>query len=293
MGYSAYSPVTVTDDGSTHVELSKDHPGVSDPVYRQRRDELASIAAHWAAGEPIPNPDYTDEEHDVWRIVSAALEDLHEEFASESFQKGKADLKLTTEYIPGLEEVTSGLLPLADFSYQPIAGLAPVRDFYGSFSQGVFWSTQYLRHPSVPLYTPEPDIIHEVIGHANQIADPTVARIYRLVGDAVHRTKDDEALKFLSQVFWFTMEFGVVREKGELRAYGAGILSSVGETESFRSATVRPVDLVEMGTVDYDITHYQPLLYGFSSPTELEDVLVDFFTRFDDSYHAELLAKAS
>ena len=168
-----------------------------------------------------------------------------------------------------------------------------MRDFYGSFSGGVFWSTQYLRHPSVPLYTPEPDIIHEVIGHANQIADPTFAQIYRLVGEAVHRTKDEAALKFLSQVFWFTMEFGVLKENGALRAYGAGILSSVGETEAFQSATVRPADLVEMGTVEYDITHYQPLLYGFSSPAELEDVLTDFFTRFDDTYHEELLAKAS
>ncbi len=293
MGYSAYSPVTVSDDGSSHVELSEDHPGVSDPLYRQRRDELASIAASWHTGEPIPNPDYTGQEHEVWRIVSDALGDLHEKYATESFQRGKADLKLTTEYIPGLGEVTAGLEPLVHFRYQPIAGLAPVRDFYGSFSDGVFWSTQYLRHPSVPLYTPEPDIIHEVIGHANQIADPKFAHIYRLVGEAVHRTNNEEALKFLSQVFWFTMEFGVVKERGELRAYGAGILSSVGETETFRSATVRPVDIVEMGTVDYDITHYQPLLYGFSSPTELEEVLTDFFARFDDSYHEELLAKAS
>lgn len=293
MGYSAYSPVTIGTDGSTHVELSEDHPGVSDPLYRARRDELAAIAASWHDGEPIPSPDYSDEEHEVWRIVSEALGDLHERYASESFQRAKADLKLTTEYIPGLDEVSALLEPLAGFRYRPIAGLAPVRDFYGSFSDGVFYSTQYLRHPSVPLYTPEPDIIHEVIGHANQIADPAIADIYRLVGEAVHRTKGEEALSFLSKVFWFTMEFGVVREGGELRAYGAGILSSVGETESFRSATVRAADLVEMGTVDYDITHYQPLLYGFSSPSELEETLTDFYSRFDDALHEELLAKSS
>jgi phenylalanine-4-hydroxylase len=145
--------------------------------------------------------------------------------------------------------------------------------------------------------TSEPDIIHEVIGHANQVADPAFARIYRLVGQAVHCPKSEEALRFLSQVFWFTMEFAVVEEHGELRAYNAGILSSVGETESFQAATVRPVDLVEMGTLDYDITHYQPLLYRFSSPAELEDTLVGFYfyfySRFEDRYHRELLAKAS
>lgn len=293
MGYAAYSPVTTTEDGSAHVELAEDHPGVSDPAYRARRDELASLAAGWKPGDPVPVPGYSDEEHEVWRIVSSELEILHEKYASEAFLEGKDALELPSDHIPHLDEVSAELEPLVDFRYQPVAGLAPVRDFYGSFAQGVFWSTQYLRHPSVPLYTPEPDIIHEVIGHANQIADPAFAHMYRLVGEAVNRTKSEEALRFLSQVFWFTMEFGVVEEDGDLRAYGAGILSSVGETKSFQEATVRPVDLVEMGTVDYDITHYQPLLYGFSSPAELEEVLTDFFGRFDDNVHDEMLKKAS
>ena len=293
MGYSAYSPVTTAEDGTAHVELSADHPGVSDPAYRARRDALASLAAGWQPGEPVPFPGYTEEEHDVWRIVSSELEGLHEKYASEAFLEGKDALELPTDHIPHLDEVSGGLEPIVDFRYQPIAGLAPVRDFYGSFANGVFWSTQYVRHPSVPLYTPEPDIIHEVIGHANQIADPAFAHIYRLVGEAVERTKNEEALRFLSQVFWFTMEFGVVEEDGDLRAYGAGILSSVGETKNFQDATVRPVDLVEMGTVDYDITHFQPLIYGFSSPAELEDVLTDFFGRFDDDVHTEMLQKAS
>jgi len=293
MGYAAYSPVTTTADGSAHVELAEDHPGVSDPVYRARRDELASLAAGWIPGEPIPVPGYSDEEHEVWRIVSSELETLHEKFAAEAFLEGKDALELPSDHIPHLDEVSAGLEPLVDFRYQPVAGLAPVRDFYGSFADGVFWSTQYLRHPSVPLYTPEPDIIHEVIGHGNQIADPAFAHMYRLVGEAVQRTTSEEALRFLSQVFWFTMEFGVVEQDGDLRAYGAGILSSVGETKSFQEATVRPVDLVEMGTADYDITHYQPLLYGFSSPAELEDVLTDFFGRFNDRVYAEMLKKAS
>ena len=112
----------------------------------------------------------------------------------------------------------------------------------------MFWSTQYLRHPSVPLYTPEPDVIHEVIGHANQLAGPGYADDVPAGGrGGGSGPAGEDALRFLSHVFWYTMEFGVVREAGELRAFGAGILSSVGETASFRQADLRPVDFAGHG----------------------------------------------
>jgi phenylalanine-4-hydroxylase len=289
---SRYSPVRTEPDGQVTVELAGDHPGVTDPAYRARRDHLAGLAAAWRPGEPIPTPAYTEEEHGVWAEVSACLDELHERYACEAFLEGKAALRLALDRVPQLPEVTAGLEPVAGFRYQPVAGLAPLRDFYGSFSQGVFWSTQYLRHPSVPLYTPEPDVIHEVIGHANQLAGPAYADLYRMVGAAVARTRGQDSLRFLSHVFWYTMEFGVVREHGELRAFGAGILSSVGETSSFRDADLRPVDLLAMGRAEYDITRFQPVLYAWSSPAALEDGLSRFLESYDDSTPARLLRKA-
>jgi phenylalanine-4-hydroxylase len=92
----------------------------------------------------------------------------------------------------------------------------------------------------------------------------------------------DEALQFLADVFWFTIEFGVMREEGEVRAYGAGILSSYGEIEEFRGADLRPLDLLEMGTLEYDITKYQPVLFCADGMGELEDVVGGFFAGFDD-----------
>lgn len=287
-----YSPVRTEPDGKVTVELAGDHPGLTDPGYRARRDHLAGLAAAWRPGQPIPTPDYTDDEHGVWAAVSSSLEDLHELYACEAFLEGKATVRLPLDRVPQLPEVTARLEPVAGFRYQPIAGLAPLRDFYGSFGEGVFWSTQYLRHPSVPLYTPEPDLLHEVIGHANQLAGPGYADLYRLVGAAVARTRGEEALRFLSQVFWYTMEFGVVRERGKLRAFGAGILSSVGETATFRDADLRPVDLLAMGRAEYDITRFQPVLYVWSSPAELEDGLSQFLEAYDDSTPSRLIRKA-
>lgn len=278
------------------VELAGDHPGVTDPDYRARRDDLAGLAASWKLGDPIPAPDYTAEEHHVWAEVSSALEGLHERHACAAYLEGKQRLRLPHDRVPQLAEVTKLLRPRSGFTYLPVAGLAPLRDFYASFAGGVFWSTQYLRHPSVPLYTPEPDVIHEVIGHANQLAAPGYADLYRMVGDAVERTSDEGALRFLSHVFWYTMEFGVVYEKGELKAYGAGILSSVGETAFVGrgdDVEVRPVDFLAMGNAVYDITHFQPVLYAWSSHAEMEDRLAGFLEHFDDSTPGSLLRAAS
>ena len=100
----------------------------------------------------------------------------------------------------------------------------------------------------------------------------------------------DEAHEFFSRVFWFTMEFGLVWEDGELRTYGAGLLSSYGELDLFRSAEIRPFDIRAMGTQDYDITQYQPLLFAAGSFEELTDQLGAFFTSFDDEQHERLTA---
>jgi phenylalanine-4-hydroxylase len=284
-----YSPVTTDAAGRVTVELAADHPGVCDPIYRARRDELAALAAAWKPGWPIPRPRYSEQEHEVWRVVSAELAQLHEQYASSVFLAGKEALGLPTDRIPQLDEVTVDLVPHCGFRYQPVAGLAPLRDFYRSFGDGVFWSTQYLRHPSVPLYTPEPDVIHEVIGHANQLAGPGIASLYRLVGRAVDRAPDDAQLRAISQVFWYTLEFGVVRERGELRALGAGILSSVGETSTFREAELRPADLEAMAAGSYDITRYQPVLYVWGSWAQLEDELSAWLWRRtldDQAQHA-------
>jgi phenylalanine-4-hydroxylase len=272
-----YSPVTRTGDGDVTVHLSEEHPGVHDPVYRARRNAIAALALDYAPGKPLPHIAYTDEEQQVWRIVSAELGRKHRTYASAEMLAS-----LPTDHIPQLDEVSAALQPLTGFRYAPAAGLVPLREFFGSFADRIFHSTQYTRHHSAPLYTPEPDAIHEIIGHANQIASPRFAAIYATVGAAVTRLSTHRALKFLADVFWFSMEFGVVREHGEVRCYGAGLLSSYGEIEEFRHAQLRPLDIAQMGTATYDITHYQPILYCADSIAEIEDVIGGFFATMDD-----------
>jgi len=287
-----YSPVTRSGDGGITVHLGDDHPGAVDPGYRARRNALATLALEWQTGTPPPVAPYTEEEHEVWRIVCAELHGLHERLACTVYLEGKQRLRLPEDRIPQLVEVNQLLGPLTGFQYVPAAGLVPLLQFYGSLADGLFHSTQYVRHHSVPLYTPEPDVLHEVFGHGNCLAHDRFAALYRAAGEAVRRVQTEEALEFVSKVFWFSLEFGVLREGGEVRSYGAGLLSSYGEIQQVAQADLRRLEIARMGVQTYDITHYQPILFCAEGFDEVEDVVGAFFDEVDDDLVGQLTREA-
>jgi phenylalanine-4-hydroxylase len=242
----------------------------------------------WRPGRPAPRIDYTRVEQDVWRTVCRELAPLHERLAVGEYRDALARLDLPADHIPSLDDVSARLMTRGGWRYVPAAGLVDLRTFYAALGERVFHSTQYVRHAALPLYTPEPDIVHEVLGHGHLLATPTFGELHRRAGAASLRLREEDSLRFLSRVFWFTVEFGVVVEDGELRAYGAGILSSSGEIAQFRAMQLRPLDLREMGTADYDITKYQPVLYRAESVAEIEAVVGGFFDTCTDESIEEL-----
>jgi phenylalanine-4-hydroxylase len=283
-----YSPVTRADDGEVTVHLADTHPGAGDPAYRARRNEIAAAALGWTPGMPAPRIDYTAGEQEVWRTIWRELAPRHERYACRAFREAVTALDLPRDEIPQLEDITTRLRGLTGFSYVPAAGIVPVEEFYGSLAERTFHSTQYIRHPAAPLYTPEPDLIHEVVGHGHLLADPQLAELNRLAGEAARRTETAAGLQLVADVFWFTIEFGLVHEDGELRAYGAGILSSYGEIEEFREMEIRPLDLAGMVTLKYDITKYQPVLFAADSMEHLVHTVGEIFASLDDDTPARL-----
>src|SRR5205814_5324680 len=120
-------------------------------------------------------------------------------------------LAFDTNRIPQLDEVSKKVEAISGFRLEPVAGLVQPRVFLESLANGVFLCTQYIRHHSTPLYTPEPDVAHEIIGHAVTLASERLGQLNRLFGEAVKRTTAPEAIERLSRVYWFTIEFGVLR----------------------------------------------------------------------------------
>ena len=256
------------------LTLTSEHPGFADPHYRRRREWIASLARAHRRGDPIPLVAYEAAEHAVWRRVWLELEPRHARWVARPLQQVLATFPLDRSAIPQLGEISRELSNRTGFRMTPVAGLVPPRRFLERLADGEFLSTQYVRHPSRPLYTPEPDIVHELVGHAATLADHRLAAINRLFGEAA-RHADEPGLRRLERVYWFTLEFGVCREGEAVRAVGAGLLSSAGELDRLERLPLRPWNLEVIAATAYDTTDYQPWL--FVAPS-YDEMLVDLET---------------
>lgn len=262
------------------VQLDPDHPGFRDYKYRARRNAIAEIAMTYTPGSQIPAAPYTEQEHGVWKKIWEALGPAHREHACAEYLDCVDRLAFDTDRIPQLDEVSQKVEAISGFRLEPVAGLVEPRIFLESLARGVFLSTQYIRHHSTPLYTPEPDVAHEIIGHAVTLASTRLAELNRLFGEAVKRTEDANELDRLARVYWFTIEFGVLRENGQIKAYGTGLLSSAGELAEMHKAELRPLDINAAANHVYDPTHYQAELFCADSFDQMYETLREFLVRW-------------
>jgi phenylalanine-4-hydroxylase len=229
----------------------------------------------------IIDVDYNDEEQGVWRYVAGELQELHQKHASPFYLKAKKDLGITTERIPQLSEMNRRLKELTGFRLAPIEGLVETRGFLSWLSYRVMLSTQYIRHHSRPEYTPEPDIVHEAIGHIPMFTNPNFADYSQFIGHGA-RIATDKQLEELGRLYWFTVEFGMIEHEGDIKAYGAGLLSSFGELEHAFGDEVerRPFNLEQVINTDYDYSEMQPILYVVPSYAELKEVTRKYIESF-------------
>jgi phenylalanine-4-hydroxylase len=262
-------------------ELHLDHPGASDNEYRERRDHIAALSKKFRETGVITDVDYTEEEQGIWRHVAARLEEVHQKYASPFYLKAKRDLGISNDRIPQLSEMNRRLKELTNFRLAPIEGLVDTRAFLSWLSWRTMLSTQYIRHHSRPEYTPEPDIVHEAIGHIPMFTNPNFADYSQFIGHGA-RIATDEQIEELGRLYWFTVEFGLVEYEGGVKAYGAGLLSSFGELEHAFSDEVerRPFDLEQVINHEFTYSDMQPILYVIPSYAELKEVTRLYISRF-------------
>lgn len=255
------------------VRLDREHPGFRDPLYRKRRDAIARSAYAWREGETVPDVTYTEGEQAVWRAVGEKLAPLHERRACRAFHEAAETFQLSFARIPQFAEVNRRLAQASGFTLAPVAGLVTPRYFLSWLGRDIFLATQYMRHESTPLYTPEPDVVHELVGHAVTLTHPDFVALNRMFGAAI--ADADEAFEQkLIRVYWWTVEFGLVIEDGEEKAYGAGLLSSFGELGRFQDHAQRfELDFDHAAATPFDPTDYQRQLFVAKSWSWLLDAL--------------------
>jgi phenylalanine-4-hydroxylase len=261
-------------------ELHLDHPGASDEEYRKRRDYIASLAKKFRETGIITDVEYTEQEQNIWRIVADRLEEIQSRRASKFYLEAKKSLRINNYKIPQLSEMNRRLKELSNFRLAPIEGLVETRGFLSWLSYRTMLSTQYIRHHSRPEYTPEPDIVHESIGHIPMFTNRDFADFAQFIGHGA-RIANDVQLEELGRLFWFTVEFGLIEEDG-VKAYGAGLLSSYGELENAFSNSVerREFKLQEVINTPYDYSEMQPVLYVVPSYEYLKDVTRKYIESF-------------
>lgn len=252
----------------TELELEPGHPGLGDEGYVARRRELFALCRDHRIGRKGPPAiEYTAEETRIWREVAPKLDELHQRHASRIYLDAKRELRIDEHQIPQLRDVSRQLEARSGMHLVPAEGPIPYRTFYSYIAERGFPVTQFIRHGSHPEFTPEPDMLHDCLGHVPPLVNHDYAALLTLIGRAAVSVATGDQVLALKRLSWFSVEFGLIEEAGETKIFGAGILSSLGEIPYSLSKDVerRPFVTEEVIAQDYDASQMQNLLFVIPS----------------------------
>ena len=233
------------------------YPGAHDPIYRKRVSDLVDASAQvWPA---IPTYEYTADEHKCWSLVSDVLRVLQDHYSCEAYLQGRELLNLPSDHIPQLRDVSVRLEEATGFILAPVGGLLDKKEFLPMLEHKVMRCTPYIRHTDYPFFTPEPDILHELRGHAPMFMHEPFVQFSVGVGKAARAAVEagnDELLDLIGLFYWYTVEYGLIYEGGKAKVFGAGnnggiqdLLRSVDPTVEKKRFSI---DAIRTLSVDYD-----------------------------------------
>lgn len=210
---------------------------------------------------------YTPEQHAVWReLVEQRMPQL-ERHASATYLDGFSKIGLKPEHLPRLADVSARLAPLTGWNSTPVSGFLPADAFFEMLGARRFPTTTWIRSRESMAYTPEPDIFHDVFGHVPMHAHPVFADFLEHYGKVCAALTDQNDLERMGRLFWFTVEFGVIREGGEVKVYGSGLISSHGECTHVVEGRpeIRDFNLERVLDTPVDVSKEQPVLYAIEN----------------------------
>lgn len=221
---------------------------------------------------------YSAREHAVWDLLFARQTEMLKSRASEAFRQGVEHLRLSDKGIPNFEELSERLSRRTGWRVVAVPGLVPDEVFFQHLANRRFVAGRFIRRPDQLDYLQEPDVFHDLFGHVPLLTDPAFADYMQAYGLGGRRALEFGALHKLARLYWYTVEFGLIRERGRLKLYGAGIVSSFGESRyalEDRKPNRIVFDLLRVMRTQYRIDTYQPTYFVIDSFEDLKHQTAD------------------
>jgi phenylalanine-4-hydroxylase len=227
-----------------------------------------SLCAHLHAPAPATFVEqdwsgYTADNHRAWSLLYERRMATLRDTGSRVFLDGAATIGLGVSQVPDLTDVNRRLRPRTGWRAVPVSGFLPAREFFACLADRRFPTTVTVRPLSSLDYLPEPDIFHDVFGHVPLHADPVFADFLQRFGQAASRATREEDVEAMARLFWFTVEFGLVREGGRVKVYGSGLISSHGDSANALGDRCdrRPFTLDAVLAQPFEIDRLQDVLF--------------------------------
>jgi phenylalanine-4-hydroxylase len=224
---------------------------------------------------------YSTESHEVWSLLYTRRVEALERTASRVFLEGLARIGLAPDRVPDLADVNRRLNASTGWNAVGVDGFIPAAQFFRCLSRRRFPTTLGVRPRAQLDYLPEPDIFHDVFGHVPLHADPVFADFLQRFGALAADARTEEETLQMARLFWFTVEFGLIREQGEVRIYGSGLISSHGDAANALSAACerRPFSVDAVIAQSVEIDHLQNVLFVVESFDQLFDAVEELARR--------------
>ena len=233
------------------------------PHGHHHEDDGVFIVQHWN--------EYTPEQHSVWQKLYQRRMQHLEQNASRVFLDGAVLIGLQPEIIPDLAQLNQRLQSRTKWSAVPVSGFLPAQQFFSCLAERRFPTTVTIRDANHQDYVPEPDIFHDVFGHVPLHSDPVFAEFLQRFGKLSAAVKSEEDRERMTRLFWFTVEFGLIREGGQTKVYGSGLISSHGDCLNALGPKCerRPFTLDAVFAQQFEIDHLQDVLFVLESFDQL------------------------
>ena len=230
---------------------------------------------------------YTPIEQRTWKLLFERQLKAVEQFAYCNFLTGIHQLNFTAFAIPNFDDVNDRLRNLTGWSIFAVPGLIDNDYFFEKIFQRQFAATTWIRKPENIDYLEEPDMFHDVFGHVPMLTDPNICDyLLGLSTIAKKYSTHEDVIEAIARLYWYTIEFGLVKENNQLKIYGAGILSSIGETNyAFSDTPARvPFDVMQIIETPYIKDSFQKQYFVLDDMQQLKQCLPQLAMHFQQAY---------